>query len=241
MATSTSDFATVLSAGMAGVSVEKYKEHQHWMLDHLDKIETWVKGVKIIDDASFDLALAYKSALSSLFCYTANNQLPEFDRVCDIEGVIGRKMRLYVEKNLAPPAENVMIRYILSKRAFHSDDEMRKKILDHLVEKGYVFIRPATEYDHEKIVVTGIACKTGDNTFSISGNNRHHRQYVKVCMPQCYCVRDFDADYLRTKNLPTLDKEMSLTGFGDGKYLARHPKFNRREFFKLREDMVSSK
>lgn len=237
MATSTSDFATLLSAGMAGVSVEDYNQRQQWMLDNLDKIEEWVGRVKITDAKTFELANAYKSALCSLSCHTFNTRHPENDRVWNIESVLGKKMKLYVSRNLAPSEENRMIRYILSNRCFYNDADMRKKILDHLVEKGYVFIRPATEYDCEKIFVTGIACKTGDNTFTISGRDRHHRQYMSHCGFQCYALTwDKDEEYLQTKSLPRLEKEMTLAGYGDGKYLARHPKFNRREFDKLRSN-----
>lgn len=227
------DFSTKLSAGVAGVTPETYRERMNTALGLLDKIEDTVKRMKIKSEADFKRAHDIKGLLCSLSCYTFNNKLPEDERVWAVEAVLGKKMSLWVKSQLAEPDDNLLIRYILWSKRYLADSEGRKKILDRLVEKGYIFIRPAGEYSQQEVVVTGIQCKVGDNMHTVDRNGREHRQFVNVCVPQCFELKDIDKEYLATKDLPILDKDLSMTDFRDGKGSARYPKFTRKDSARL--------
>lgn len=229
------DFATTLSAGMAGIAPQEYVDNQKFALDNLDKIEQAISG-KIKSDEDFARMLTFKSALSSLYCYTSNNKLPEFDRVSKLEGQLGNKMHKWTLRGLAPSDDNLLIRYILWNRRYVGDTETRKKILDELIAKGYIFIRPAGRHNDEEIVVTGIYCKVGDNVFSRDRSGREHRQYVDVCVQQCFKLTwEIDLEYVKTKDLQVLEKDLTMTWMGDGKGCARHPKITRKDSDRLRK------
>jgi len=237
MATSSAfDFATDISAKMAGMSSENYVSRMNDALTMLDKIEGAIGRMKLKTENDFKQAHDIKSVLCSLSCYTSNNKLPENDRVWKLESVLGAKMHKWTMRNLAKPDDNLLIRYILWNKRYAGDSETRKWILDQLIEKGFLGIRPAGQYNTEEIVLTGIACKVGDNVFSIGRDDREYRNYCTVCLPQCFFPTwAIDTEYVKSKSLPTLDPDLSMTYMRDGKGCARHPKITSKDRRRLKE------
>lgn len=228
------DFITDLSAKMAGVTAEEYETRQQWMLNNLTRLNSIVEATNIKDEMSFDYARSIKTALCSLSCYTFNTNHPLNDTVWDMEAVLGKKMHKYVMKGLAPKDDNLRIRYLLWNKRYHGDELQRKAFIDHLLAKGYVFIRPSSQYHSFAFVVRGIYCKVGDNTFSVDRNGREHRQYKDVCMTQYFSFTwDQDIAYLKTLDVPMMEKSIETTGMYDGKNCARHPKITRADSHRL--------
>ena len=224
------DFANVLSAGMSGQAPAEYVKGQNFVLDRLDLIAEKVKELTVTDEAGYDLAMNYKSGLSGLYCYTFNNNLPQFDRVAELESEVGRKMAKWVKSKLAPSDIRLMIRYLLWNRHYAGDTEIRRAIIRHLIEEeyiGYVF-----DDGRPTLVVHGIYCKVGDNTFTVSGANRHHRNCVDVCCRQAFTLHAVDEEYAKPLAKPLSDS-FSVTWMGDGKGRARHPKFSYKEWQRL--------
>ena len=230
------DFTTSLSAQMADITQAEYVTRQNWMLNNLNFLELTVKATKINDSASYALAMGIKGALCSLSCYTFNSKHPLNDKVWELEHILGQKMFKWVLKNLAPKDENLMIRYLLWNKRYTDDGVMRKKFIDHLIDKGYISYSPSDKYGFEGFVLTGIYCKVGDNVFTQDYHGRHHRQYVNVCAQQYF---DFhwpqDLEYLKTiaESVPRLEEAQETTSLGDGKGAARHPKITRSDLNRI--------
>ena len=227
------DFANVLSAGMSGQTPAEYVKGQNFVLDRLDLIAEKVKELTVTDEAGYDRAMNYKSGLSGLYCYTFNNNLPQFDRVSELENEVGRKMAKWVKSQLAPSDINLMIRYLLWNRRFVGDMAIRRAIVNRLIEEeyiGYVFDTDG----RPKLVVHGIYCKVGDNVF-----NGRNRCYVDVCCRQAFELHAVDEEYAKPLAKP-LSGNFSITWMGDGKGRARHPKFSYKEWQRLEKLMENS-
>jgi len=230
----TFDFGTQFGAHTSGMTPEAYVNEMKAAIGMLDKVEDAIERMKIKSQEDFNHAYNIKKVLCSLSCYTFNNKLPENDRVWELEGKIAKKMAVWMKSQLAKPDDNLLIRYILWNKRYYGDEERRKKILDRLIEKGYILTRPAGEYNDQEVVVTGIYCKVGDNCFTVGRNGRESRQFVNVCVPQCFeLVWDMDKEYLATKDIPMLETEVTMTYMRDGKGCARHPKFTRKDASRL--------
>lgn len=224
-------FANELSAGMSNQTLSEYINGSNFVLDRLDLIAEKVKELNVTDEAGYDRAMNYKSGLSGLYCYTFNNNLPQFERVSELENEVGRKMAKWVKSKLAPSDINLMIRYLLWNRRYAGDMAIRRAIVDRLIEEeyiGYVF-----DDGTPKLVVHGIYCKVGDNVFS--GRNRC---YVDVCCRQAFELHAVDEEYAKPLAKPLSDS-FSITWMGDGKGRARHPKFSYKEWQRL-EKMVAT-
>lgn len=195
----------------------------------LDKIELVISQFKITDQKTFDTAMMLKGRLCSLSCYTFNNKLPENDKVLELSSLLGKKMYAWTLKNLASSEDNLLIRYLLWNKRYSADRKVREWIIDRLIEKNLIgFIVRNNKKD---IVVRGIHCKVGDNTFT--GNAR---QYVRTCGPQCFRLGwDMDVEYVQTKELIELPSTLDLIFMQDGKGCARHPKITRQDLKRLME------
>lgn len=217
-----------------GVTPEVYTDSMKSSIDMLDDIENTVDNMKINSEDVYRQAYAIKELLCGVSCYTFNNKHPENDRVWKLEAKLGKKMLTWMKSQLAGSDENLLIRYILWNKRYKGDSELRKKILDTLIEKGYIVTRPAGKYNKQEVVITGIYCKVGDNTFSIARNGKSVRQFVDVCVPQCFeILLESDKEYLATKDIPMTEKEMTMTYMQDGKGCARNPKFNYKDAQRL--------
>lgn len=226
--------AIQFAAYTSDMTPEAYVNKMKALIDILDKVEDAIERMEIKSQEAFNHAYGIKKVLSSLSCYTFNNKLPENDRVWGLEWKVAKKMAVWMKSQLAKPDDNLLIRYILWNKRYSGDNEQRKKILDVLIEKGYIFIRPAGKYNKQEVVITGIYCKVGDNCFTVGRNGRESRQFVDVCVPQCFeIVWGIDKEYLATKDIPMLEKEVEMTYMRDGKGCARHPKFTHKDAQRL--------
>lgn len=224
----TFDLGTMFQAHVNNTTPEAYSKELRNILQSLDEFEESVERLTIKNEADFKIAVVGKGVLCSLSCYTFNNKLPENDRVWKLEQTLAKKMERWTKSQLADSEDSVLIRYILWNKRYFNDTEWRKKILDRLLEKGYIFILPAD--NEQKFVLTGIHYKVGDNTFTMDGYRRYH----PVCMPQCFeLIWDMDYGYLRTKDVPIIQKEVSLTPMDGLKGSARCPRFTPQDRVKL--------
>lgn len=223
------DIAAQFATYRNDIPLAQYRAEMQATLDMLDKIEIAVSRFKITDQKSFDTAMMLKGRLSSLSCYTFNNNLPENDKVWELSSMLGKKMYAWTRKNLASSEDNLLIRYLLWNKRYFADKKVREWIIDRLIEKELIgFI---SDDDKKYIVVRGIHCKVGDNIFT--GNAR---QYVRTCGPQCFRLEwDMDVEYVKTKELPELPSTLDLIYLQDGKGSARHPKITRQDLKRLME------
>lgn len=224
------DIAAQFATYRNDIPLAQYRAEMQATLDMIDKIELAISRFKITDQKTFETAKTIKGKLCSLSCYTFNNNLPENDKVWEIESMLAKKMRAWTLKNLASSEDNLLIRYLLWNKRYSADKKVREWIIDRLIEKkllGFI-IRD----DKKDAVVRGIHCKVGDNTFT--GNSR---RYVHCCEPQCFHLEwDMDVEYVKTKDLPELPSTLlNVIYLQDGKGSARHPKITRQDLKRLME------
>jgi hypothetical protein len=228
-------FSNIFSANLAGEHPMSYVSKMNDYVQNLTTIEKVIQEFAIKSDAEFQQAVELKEMLCSLSCYTTNNNLPENDKVWELESILAQKMSKWSKTKLAKPDDNLLIRYILWNKKYQGDTEDRKKIIDLLVEKGYIF-RHSDEYHKDTIVVAGIECKVGDNTFTEDVNGRQHRQYLSVCVPQCFPLTWIqDEEYLESKRLVIKDRMFNITSMSDGKGCARYPKITKKDYRRLKQ------
>lgn len=226
------DFITKLSADMSGRTADAYLADMNSALGALNKIEDAVKSMEISTQDDFKRANDIKSLLCSLSCYTFNKDLPDNDRVWNLETELGKKMGKWTQRILAKGDDNLMIRYILWNKRYVGDKVIREWILQQLLDKGYV------KTFEGKTVLVGIASKVGDNVFTPDYAGRNHRNYNHVCLPQCYLVGEHwesDLEFFKDKELSEVPKiGYYLTYMRDGKGCARHPKITQKDWSRLK-------
>jgi hypothetical protein len=226
MAQSTDSFVNELNAAMAGVSPANYLERMLWSLENLGSFAQMIRSGEVNSWEAFDHFHAVKSVLCSLSCYTFNNKLPQNDEVWKLEAECAKLLGVWTRKQLAKPAENRMIRYLLWNRYYVGDTTVRQRIMDHLIAQGYI-LKKGTDY-----VVKGLYTKVGDNVFTVGRDGRESRQYVHVCLPQYYTLHPKNYEYLNGKEVPEFEDShrYSHTNMQDGKGCARHPKVTYKDW-----------
>ncbi len=164
-----------------------------------------------------------KSLLSSLYCYTFNNQYPEFDRVAELEAKLGKKLyKLARGYNRVKDKETrAVAKYFITCWQHYYSYEDPGKMADRLLESGNLFIDKRGNY-----LVTGLHYAVGDNVFGVSwDSDREYRLYVKTCAVQAFYIKSRIQKYLKANNVnaPPLDEELyEKTSTGtDSKYSAR--------------------
>jgi hypothetical protein len=85
-------FVNDLSAQMAGMKTDDHCRAHNDALRQLDRMREAVAQTEVASIEDYKEAMKLKSAISSLFCYAFNNNLPEWEEVCDLEGELGKKL-----------------------------------------------------------------------------------------------------------------------------------------------------
>lgn len=216
----TQTFMNDLSAHMEGDKTgEDYFNSRTQALEHIDEIENIVDNAKIKTMEDYDRYSNIKSILSSLFCFTANNQMPIFDRICDIESKMGKKLLKFVKSQVVKDREiRAVIRYVLWGAYYRSQN----------IESIYnvLFENDLLRKQGSGIFVTGLHYKVGDNTFTVDRMDRQHRNYVEWTALQAICIKsntlkDFILDNNKWDNIPQLEDRYSSIFVCDGKYCIR--------------------
>jgi hypothetical protein len=160
--------------------------------------------------------MAVKSFLSSLYCYTFNNQREEHSRVSKIEDILGTKLyKFAVGFNKVSPENRPLLKYLCWNKYFTQTDTAR--LLEDVNKAGLLRKKGNSYY------VVGMHLATGDNTFTISRTGREYRNYVKSCAIQAFGVNCMSVrkPILDSMNIPELEDYYTGVSIGDGKYLSK--------------------
>ncbi|HDL14853.1 MAG TPA: hypothetical protein ENH28_01635 [Euryarchaeota archaeon] len=216
-------FANMMSAKMAGTKVEDYRSNHDKALRVLDEIEKAVNKAKVNTIDDYRELMKLKSLLSSLYCYTFNNQYPEFDRVAELEAKLGKKLYKLARgyKRIKDKETRAVAKYFITCWQHYYIDEDLDKMSDRLLESGNLFLDKRGNY-----LVTGLHYAVGDNVFGVSwDSNREYRLYVKTCAIQAFYIKSRIQKYLKANNVnaPSLDEELYKKTHTetDSKYSAR--------------------
>ena len=216
-------FVNMMSAKMVGMKVEDYHSNHDKALRVLDKIEKAVNKAKVNTIEDYKELMKLKSLLSSLYCYTFNNQYPEFDRVAKLEVKLGMKLYKLARgyKRIKDKETRVVAKYFITCwRPYYIDEDLGK-MTSRLLESGNLFIDKRGTY-----FITGLHYAVGDNVFGVSRRNgREYRLYVKTCAIQAFYIKSRIQKYLKANNVnaPSLDEELYKKTHTetDSKYSAR--------------------
>ena len=210
-----------LCARLAGTTPDDYVQRNEEILTCLEKFE-FPNSIKT--EESYRQAQAIKSLLSGLFCYAANTNNPEFERVADAENRWGRMMAQYNRRCLIKdPKTRSLARYLLWNSYFLTvnlrvalEEAKRQGIL----RRG----RDDQGQPQNTLLVVGLEMKVGDNVFTVDRRGREHRQYVKTIGRQAFSVSQkyrevVDETFM--DSIPVVDETYRHTSIGDHKHGAR--------------------
>ena len=211
----TTNIINNLAASMAGVSVNEYVQQHEEMLLQIDKIEQLVKNIKIKTIQDYQQAYKYKNMISSIFCYFFNNHKPEWEKIANLEGMLGGKMAKFVRSyKKITPQQRKLGKYILWNKYYYS--EKQDKIAEDLIKADMLRKKDG------KYFIIGFNLAVGDNVFGISYNARgrkiEYRKYNKVCCFMAIGItRNTWTKILNTKNIPELEEYYETFYKGDFK------------------------
>ncbi|HNQ63123.1 MAG TPA: hypothetical protein PKO34_01000 [Smithellaceae bacterium] len=219
------DFVLGLSATLAGMSTDEYCATNDNLLNNLEKIETAVKGAKVCKLDDFKEWFVAKKMLSSLFCYTANTNHADFERVSAAESVLGGKLDKFAKNyGKASPEIRPVIKYVLKRSRWYYTFEDSVKIVSTLLDNGHLWQSKGWFF------CTGLHLAVGDNVFGISNSTgRQYRRYVGVCVPQAFYVEGRWPETIRAlveagmiSKIPLLDETLwEKTSIDDRKGCAK--------------------
>ena len=213
------NFGNSLSAQMAGESEEEYTQIREDALKELDEVEGAVKRTKVEDINSYNEAMKLKGVLSSLFCYTANSNKPEVDRVGDIECTLGTKLFKFANKHgkITDKAIKALAKYLITNLRHYYTLEDVDKIVECLRNAGVLY------QSEGSYLITGLHYSVGDNVFGVSSNGSEYRLMQRSCALQAFYVNDHWMRLLSElkPDAPELPDFYNKVGTGDGKYLAK--------------------
>ena len=207
-----------LSAGMSKLSVDDYKKQNDDFLIKLDKIEKFVNQSTVKTIEQFKEVMEWKSMLSSLYCYTFNNKLPEFDRVSALEDVLGKKLYQFAFSFRKVSQENRSLAKYLCWHKYYRD-ENTEQLLKDANDAGILRKKDSSYF------IIGMHLAVGDNTFTISRRNSRiqYRNYVKSCAIQAFYIgcQERRKPILDTMDVPALEDYYSTVSFGNHKHCAK--------------------
>lgn len=238
MITETEDIVNQLSAGMSNSSVEDYKSDHNGLLAKLDNIEKLVNQAVVNTIEQYKQVMEWKGILSSLYCYTFNNDLPEFKRVSSLEDVLGKKLyKFAVSFRKLSPTNRHIAKYLLWNRMYRSENTT--EILKDANNAGML------RKNGENYFVIGMHLAVGDNVFSLSRRTgKQYRDYIKSCAIQAFpinlsywnCSRK---KILDTMDIPELEDYYMIVSIRDGKHCAKIS-FNRKDNGFITDKYVSN-
>lgn len=213
MITETEDIVNQLSAEMSTSSVEDYKNRHNKLLGELDKIDKFVNNTVVSNIEEFKKNMDVKGILSSLYCYTFNNKLPEFDRVSGLEDVLGKKLYKFAFSfRKLSPTNRYLAKYLLWNRCFQLEDIT--SILTDAYNAGMLRKKDNSYY------IIGMHLSVGDNVFSVSRyTGKQWRNYVKSCAIQAFPMsfQNSRKKVLDTMDIPELEDYYETVGIANHK------------------------
>jgi len=211
------NFANELSAGMSHKPVSQYISDHEDLINKIQRIEEIAKTLKVRTIDEYNKAMTLKSALSSLYCYTFNNNKTEFDKVSDLEGQVGSKLAGFARCfQRAKGEKGTLIRYVLWGRRYR--DHNVEKIIAALADSSHLYKKDNRYY------VTGLHLAVGDNVFTVSRTTgREYRNYVRTCVIEAFPVSSYWDDMMTHHNItaPILPDYYHIIYIGDGKECAK--------------------
>jgi len=212
-------FGNSLSAQMSGESEEDYTQIREDALKELERIEDTVKRIKITDTASYKEAMALKGCISSLFCYTCNNEKPEYERVMEIEGRLGKKLLSFANKyrKIKDKTVKALAKYLITNWRYYYTTEDVDKIVGCLKDAGVLY------KSEDSYFIIGLHYAVGDNVFGVSSNGSEYRLMQRSCAIQAFYLNSHWSRIFSALNIdvPELPDFYDKVGTGDGKYLAK--------------------
>ena len=213
------NFGNSLSAFLEGEEEGDYVKTRDGALKQLDEVEGAVKRTKVEDINSYNEAMKLKGALSSLFCYTANSNKPEVDRVGDIECALGAKLFKFANKHkkINDKTVKALAKYAITNWQHYYTREDVTKIVERLKNADVLY------QSEGSYLITGLHYSVGDNVFGVSSNGSEYRLMQRSCALQAFYVNDHWTRLLSElkPDAPELPNFYNKVGTGDGKYLAK--------------------
>ena len=202
MITEEENINNTLSAGLSKIPISDYIKQQEATLALLGDIEQKVENIKINSMETYQKGYKIKQILSSLFCYTFNNdKMEDWNKVADIEGKMGNKLFKYARNyKKITPAQRKLGKYLLWNS--HFIRENTNEIVDALIAADMLRKQGCNYF------IIGIHLSTGDNTFGIDTNGKEYRHYIPVC---CFMAIGITYEYdnlkeiFDTKEIPELE------------------------------------
>ena len=118
-----SGFINGISASMQKTTVDEYVSAHENAIANTDKLEVLVKKANVTSIEAYKSAFELKGLLSSLFCYTFNNNKDTFKKISDLEDQLGHKIGKFA-KNYGKASKEMRpaIKYLLWNRRYTSTD-----------------------------------------------------------------------------------------------------------------------
>jgi len=221
------EFINDFTAKMNNTTTEQYKNNLNQFLEKIDVLENAVNIAVIKNFEDYKKCSELKAILSSLFCFSFNNKLPEFEKIAKIESSLGKKLLDFVKKNTVKNSEiKTVVRYLLWGK-YYSQQSFSK--IYEVLKKHNLLRRQG-----DNLCVIGLHYKVGDNLFTVDYNGREHRQYVSWAGFQAFYnksgqFKQFIIDTDKWNEIPELEDIYEITGLHDGKYAVRPIGLNKKE------------
>ena len=180
------EFANTLSARMLGTDVKTYIETHDSLSKEtaLARIEKMIEQVKVKTLADYKEAMKLKSVLSSLFCFTFNNNRPEWKRVAELESRLGKKLLKFARsyKRIKDKRLRAIAKYMITCWSYYFSNEDVDAIVDAVVQAEILYQKDG------QYLITGLHYAVGDNTFTVGRNGKQYRDYIETCALQAFYV-----------------------------------------------------
>jgi len=217
-------FVNRMGAHMTGMDKEEYVKFHEGAITNLEELKDMVARTKVKNIDDYQMAMKLKSALSSLFCYTFNNEKEEFDQVADLEQELGIKLAKFARGFARIKGETAhIVKYICNQPGWKYSRDDTTKIIKELLANNCLF-----KNKHGSFYATGLHLAVGDNVFGVSSSGKEYRRYVKTCAIQAFSCNSHWQSVLETYDksgtfprIPDLPDYYYETGVGDHKHSAR--------------------
>lgn len=194
-----------LSAEMVGMSIPEYVKTHEELVNFLCKIRDKVENSVVDSMKTYTKAYKIKGILSSLCCYCFNNDYKEWEKVIEIENIIGDKLIKFIKKyKKITPNQRKLGKYILWKYSYRREN--KTKIIRDLLNADML-----RKDDKGNYFLIGFHLSVGDNTFGITTDNKQqYRKYVPVCCFMAIGVSRFMTfcpwqESLKNEDVPMLE------------------------------------
>ena len=214
-----------LSQLMSGETPEEYRNSRMKILSDLDRLESYCDKFVIETIEDYDKVYELKGHICLLWCFAANNNLPEFDRVDKIDASLGERLFAFIKKHkVKDKSAKAVARYVLWGRYYlrQNMDSIYQTLIDNdLLRRS-----------NDNFYIIRLHYKTGDNTFTVGKGGKESRNYCNSCGLQAIPITSNGwVKYLRDKenDISILEDRYGIVYQVDAKYGIRNISLSKEE------------